>query len=356
MKKNVLILFISLILISCTTTSNNVEENREPEDPRDNSWLIPLNEIRDGGPGKDGIPSIDRPNFISAAEVDFLNDDDLVIGIIVNNEVRAYPHIVMDWHEVVNDNIGNNFFTLNYCPLTGTAFAWESVTNGIRSTFGVSGLLYNANLIMYDRNTDSNWSQLGLECVNGELIGDKPALLNVVETDWETWSALYPSTQVLSTNTGFSRNYGVSPYGDYATNNDRFIFRPAITNAALPNKDRVYCIIDGDKSKVYEFSSFVGGKAIKDSFNGKNYLIIGNESVINAFELPDQFIDTTFEYQLNASSNSIIRDNLGNTWSLFGEATSGPNLGNQLGEIKSVISYWFAIAAFYPNPEIYSEL
>jgi hypothetical protein len=349
MKKHVLNVFLLLTTLACTTNNNKEDATQTP-------WLIPLNEIRDGGPGKDGIPSIDSSNFISVTEVDFLSNQDLVVGIIINNEARAYPHIVMDWHEIVNDNIGNNFFTLNYCPLTGTAFAWESMTNGVRSTFGVSGLLYNAILIMYDRNTDSNWSQLGLECVNGELIGNKPKLFNVVETNWETWKALYPNTKVLSLDTGFSRNYGVSPYGDYAINNERFIFRPAITNSALPNKDRVYCIIDGDKSKVYEFSSFTGGKTIKDSFNGKNYLVIGNENIINAFELSSEFINTNFEYELDASSDSIFKDDLGNTWSLFGEATSGPNIGNKLGEINSVISYWFAIAAFYPNPEIYSDL
>lgn len=353
MKKHILNLFLSLVIFSCSSSDSITEENQETNNPENSSWLIPISEVKDGGPGKDGIPSIDSPNFVSVINASFLNDDDLVIGIVKNNEARAYPHIVMDWHEVVNDNIGDDFFTLNYCPLTGTAFAWESITNGVRSTFGVSGLLYNANLIMYDRNTDSNWSQLRLECVNGELINDKPSLLNVVETDWKTWKALYPNTKVLSTETGFSRTYGTSPYGDYSTNNERFIFRPDITNSALPNKDRIYAIIDDDKSKVYEFSNFTGGKAINDSFNGKNYLVVGNESIINAFELSSEYTNVNFEYALNEAEGSMFKDDLGNTWSLFGEAISGPNTGNTLGEIKSVMSYWFAIAAFYPNPEIY---
>jgi len=349
MKKNVFYLLTCLSLIlSCSDSEDDIEQVQN-----DSPWSIPANEVRDGGPGKDGIPSIDNPNFTNAKTVDFLNDDDLVIGILKNNEAKAYPHIIMDWHEISNDAIGDDFFTLNYCPLTGTAFAWESMTNGSPSTFGVSGLLYNANLILYDRNTDSNWSQLQLECVNGELIGDKPEVLNVVETNWETWKALYPNSEVLNTQTGFSRTYGTSPYGDYSTNNDRFIFVPSILNDALPNKDRVYCIIDGDKSKVYQFSDFTNGNVIKDSFNGKNYLIVGNENIINAFELTEANQSINFEYEWNVTNGSIFKDDSGNTWSIFGNVVSGSQ-DNALQSPKSVMSYWFAIAAFYPNPEIYS--
>ncbi len=348
MKKYVLLFCIQLFLFSCSTTENALNEvSTEPSD-----WLIPINEVRDGGPGKDGIPSIDNPRFTDASSVNFLNEDDLIIGVFQGNTAKAYPHVVMDWHEVTNDEINNKFFTLNYCPLTGTAFAWESKSNDSRTTFGVSGLLYNANLILYDRNTDSNWSQLRLECVNGNLIGDKPKLYSVVETDWKTWKALYPNSQVLNTQTGFSRTYGVSPYGDYATNNNRFIFRPAITNAALPNKQRVYAVIDNEDSKVYQFSDFGNGDAIRDSFNGEDYLIVGNGNIMNGFKLEGDLANLTFEYSFN-DSEAFFSDDEGNMWSIFGTAISGPREGQSLTAVKSVMSYWFAIAAFYPNPEIY---
>ena len=162
---------------------------------------------------KTGFHQLTILNFTTANNTSFLNDNDLVVGIVKDNQAKAYPHLVLDWHEVVNDKINNVFITLNYCPLTGTAFAWESISNGTKTTFGVSGLLYNANLILYDRNTGSNWSQLRLECVNGPLINNKPKLMNVVETNWKTWRALYPNTEVLTTQTGFSRTYGTSPYG-----------------------------------------------------------------------------------------------------------------------------------------------
>lgn len=357
MKKNAIYLLGCLsLLMSCSSNDVNNDSTVIPDENEGNNsveWLIPISEVRDGGPGKDGIPSIDNPNFVAANTANFLNDDDLVVGIQKDNVAKAYPHLVLDWHEIVNDEINNAFFTLNYCPLTGTAFAWESATNETRSTFGVSGLLYNANLILYDRNTDSNWSQLRLECVNGSLINNKPKLYSVVETDWKTWKTLYPNTQVLNTQTGFSRTYGTSPYGDYSTNNNRFIFRPDITNSALPNKERVHSIIDGDLSKVYQFSDFENGKAIRDTFNSKDYLIIGNENLIYSFELQDDFKNLIFEYDFN-NSEVFFKDNEGNKWSVFGEVIEGPRLGEVLTSPKSVISYWFAIAAFYPNPEVYA--
>ncbi len=336
--------------------SNNDGNTNNNNNTSSDDWLIPISEVKDGGPGKDGIPSIDTPRFIDANDsgADFLSDEDLVIGIVKGDVVRAYPHLILDWHEIVNDNLNGNLITINYCPLTGTAFGWRSTSNGQGSKFGVSGLLYNTNLILYDRNTDSNWSQLKLKCVNGSLIGDEPLLENVIETDWGTWKELYPNTKVLSLETGFSRNYGNYPYSDYKTNHDFFIFSASPSNDALPNKERIHAIIDQDVSKVYQFSKFNGGKVIKDIFNGKNILVVGNENLIYSFELDATQTNLNFEYDFNNSA-TFFKDDEGNKWSIFGEAIEGPRLGEVLKVKKSVISFWFAIAAFYPNPEIYTE-
>ncbi len=232
-----------------------------------------------------------NPEFISVANVNFLDDNDLVVGTVNGNEVKAYPHSILDWHEVVNDKIDEDFITISYCPLTGTAFGWKSNTGGIKSTFGVSGLLYNTNLILYDRNTNSNWSQLKLQCVNGSLIENEPSLINVVETNWGTWKKLYPDTKVMSTDTGFSRNYENYPYGDYKTNHDFFIFSATPSNSALPNKERIYAIIEGNKSKVYQFSKFGNGSIIKDTFEDQDYLVVGNSNIINTFKLTSEYKD-----------------------------------------------------------------
>lgn len=372
MKTKIFYVCILIVLIAC---GGNTDDPLIPVNPADNSsndnnddgtssnnnnntqdWLIPVSEVKDGGPGKDGIPSIDSPKFIDAndARTDFLNDADLVIGIVKGDIVRAYPHSILDWHEIVNDKLNEDLITVNYCPLTGTAFGWSSISNGENSTFGVSGLLYNANLILYDRNTDSYWSQLELKCVNGDLIGDEPLLESVVETNWGTWKALYPNTKVLSLETGFSRNYGNYPYGTYKTNQEFFIFSASPSNNALPNKERVYAIIGEAVSKVYQFQKFTNGKVVKELFNRKEILVVGNENLIYSFELNESQADLAFEYDFN-NSETFFKDNEGNKWSVFGKAIEGPRTGEQLKANKSVVSYWFAIAAFYPNPEIYKE-
>ncbi|HKK66590.1 MAG TPA: DUF3179 domain-containing (seleno)protein, partial [Bacteroidales bacterium] len=168
------------------TESDGMSNNSTSPDEKtdDNGWLIPFAEVHDGGPGKDGIPAIDDPKFINAKEADYLNDDDLILGFADGGEVRAYPHKILDWHEIVNDDTPNHSLAVIYCPLTGTGIGWDRNVGDKKTTFGVSGLLYNSNIIPYDRATDSNWSQLLLKSVNGNLISTRPIIHNLVETSW----------------------------------------------------------------------------------------------------------------------------------------------------------------------------
>ena len=371
MKNNVFyVIIVSLLLIGCGGSDEDIAPPNNNGNSgnsggngsgnnSNNEWLIPIDEVRDGGPGKDGIPSIDSPSFAlsNSAQSAFLNDSDLIVGLVNGNIARAYPYPIMNWHEIVNDRINGERISISYCPLTGTSFGWKSIVDGVNTTFGVSGLLYNTNLILYDRLTDSNWSQLALLCVNGEQISDKPDLVQVVETTWGFWKLLYPNTEVMTTETGFTRDYDYYPYGDYRTNHDFFLFPVTPTNNAIPNKERVFAIINNNASKVYQFDAFGSGSVIKEQFNGKEYLIVGSGELIVGFELEPANRDLTFIYELVSSSNdtTLFTDNEGNKWSVHGKAISGPRQGQSLKIAKSVMSYWFAIAAFYPNPEIYSN-
>lgn len=368
MKNSIFYVFITcLLLVGCgssdsdvfdsNTTNNTPDENSNDGGVNYSNWSIPIEDVKDGGPGKDGIPSIDSPKFAFANDPNaaYLNEDDLVVGLVIGDVVKAYPHLVLDWHEIVNDKVGIENITISFCPLTGTGFGWKSKVDGFDSTFGVSGLLYNANLILYDRKTDSNWSQLGLECVNGSQIGDRPELVHVVETTWSIWKLMYPNTEVMTLDTGFERSYNLYPYGPYKIQDDFFIFPVSPRNDALPNKERVLALIDGGLSKVYQFEKFGNGMVVKQEFNSKNYLIVGAKDFMVAFELKGSLKDLTFDYKFESyrEESSIFTDNEGNKWSVFGEAISGPRKGVRLEPTKSVISYWFAIAAFYPNPQIY---
>ncbi|MEM9929251.1 MAG: DUF3179 domain-containing (seleno)protein, partial [Bacteroidota bacterium] len=137
-------------------------------------WIIPRGNVFDGGPGCDGIPAIEDPEFVSLGEATYLEDGDLVLAVAdANGQVKLYAHNLLDWHEIINDEVAGQPLAIVYCPLTGTGIGWDRIIDGEQTSFGVSGLLYNTNIIPYDRKTGSNWSQQRLECVNGELAGER---------------------------------------------------------------------------------------------------------------------------------------------------------------------------------------
>ena len=329
---------------------------KKKKDKNDSVWLIPKDEVLDGGPGKDGIPSIDNPQFNSVSATTTLSNNDLVVGYKVGNDARAYPHNILDWHEMVNDDVNGVKIAITYCPLTGTAIGWNRVINGTTTTFGVSGLLYNSNLIPYDRATNSNWSQLLLKSVNGDLSGTAIATYHLVETTWGTWKAMYPTSNILSTNTGFNRSYGTYPYGDFKTNNASLLFPVSNTDSRVPNKERVHTVIKNEKAKAYRFSSFSSSVSIiEDAFQGDSIVIAGSSSSNLIVSFSKKASDGTILKFSTASSPlpDIFSDNEGNTWNIFGEATAGPRLGEKLTATTSCMGYWFGFATFYPGLEIY---
>lgn len=336
----------ALIVPEENDNPNNLPEDNNPDNPNTNlSWSIPQAEVFDGGPGKDGIPALEEPSFFNTENASYLDDEDLVIGVRNGTITKAYPHLILDWHEIVNDAINDEKIAITYCPLTGTGIGWSRIINDKTTTFGVSGLLYNTNLIPYDRATDSNWSQILNECVNGELIGEKPEQVDLIETNWKTWKTLYPNTLVLDNVTGFSRPYGSYPYGSYKTNNDLFLF-PVPKDERLPLKERIHAIIDGEKAKVYRFSHFNATNLILDYFNGEPYLIVGNEDFIISFQLNAPLATLNYEYVYDGSE-ILLTDNEGNLWNVFGEAISGPQKGTFLDKSFSFMAFWFSIPAFY---------
>lgn len=225
------------------------------------NWSLPIETIFSGA-GRDGIPSLETPKIDLFTERDYLvtpyylTDDALVVGIKIGEIYRAYSHDVLNWHEIVNDTIGDEAFSLIYCPLTGTAMAWDRVIDGVETTFGVSGLLHNNNVMPYDRNSGSIWSQMREDCVNGPLKGDLAVRYPVIETTWGTWRNMFKSTQILSDQTGISRDYTEYPYGTYRENDDFLAFPLTFDDTRLPRKERVYGIVINGEAKVYRLGSF----------------------------------------------------------------------------------------------------
>ena len=179
---------------------------------------IDLAQLLNGGPPKDGIPSIDAPEFDTAATTPFQKED-IVIGVVLNGEAKAYPYNVMNWHEIVNDTVGGVNVTVTYCPLCDTIVAFERGN----TTFGVSGKLYQSCLVMFDRNDDSLYAQPWAMGVIGLQVNQTLTRLPAVKTTWAAWVAQYPDSQILSTRTGYDRDYQRYPYGTYETN-EQIIF------------------------------------------------------------------------------------------------------------------------------------
>lgn len=163
-----------------------------------------------GGPPPDGIPSIDNPAFIDAADAR-LDGGEPVIGLYLDGEARAYPHRIMVHHEIVNDRVGSLNLAVTYCPLTATAQGFKRGDTSL----GVSGELLNSNLVMFDRSTRSHFSQINATGLTGPHRGRTLDEVRLFWTTWERWRGIHPDTRVLSERTGHLRNYARDPYGGY---------------------------------------------------------------------------------------------------------------------------------------------
>ncbi len=344
---------ILISLAACKKDELGPPLSNPPPTTPSNTWSIPVDEVLDGGPGKDGIPSIDNPQFVTVQEADvFLEDNDLVVAARVGDDIRVYPHIILDWHEIVNDEVGGLALAIIYCPLTGTTMGWERTVNGWLTEFGVSGLLYQTNLMPYDRQTNSTWSQMLMKGVNGPLIEKQIEVYQTIETSWKTWKAAYPEAAVLSLETGFSRNYGRYPYGGYRTNNN-FLFPINKNDSRLAAKERVLGVIFSERVLAFRFDEFNNGTGVvQTDFEGLNLVVAGNQSknlmVAYSAELEDGTL-LAFEAVDEIEFPTILRDQEGTSWDVFGYGISGPRMGQELPQVISLMGYWFTFPTFYDS-------
>ena len=217
--------------------------------------LIPAQAIQRGGPPRDGIPAIDRPRFVPAAQSG-LADGDRVLGLALGGVARAYPVRILNWHEIVNDRIDGRPVAVTYCPLCGTGVAFDARIAGRDAVFGVSGLLYNSDVLLYDRSSESLWSQLMAQAISGPLKGTKLQPLPMAHTSWAAWRARHPKTQVLSTDTGFMRDYTRNPYDGYEQVRS-LMFEVEHRDERFPAKEWVLGLRLGGAARAWPFSVLV---------------------------------------------------------------------------------------------------
>jgi len=332
-----------------------------PDDPPViNGTIIPRVDIIDGGPGPDGIPPLELPEFTRSLGSTGLDPTELVVGVKVGDDIRAYPHNILNWHEVVNDQFTMDGSleraTLSYCPLTGSAVLWKSFMEPGDETFGTSGVLYNSNLILYDRENVNYWAQMLEQSILGPQVTRIPDRLQVVETTWGTWKAMYPETSLLTEDTGFSRDYNAYPYGSYREDNSLLFPVNNKEDGRLHRKLRVLGINVGSSSKVYPIKRFASNvEIIKDTVGDMQVVVAGSSGhdfgVVYNRELEDC---TVLDFEaVQGELPVVMRDNEGNEWDVFGTAVSGPRTGQQLQKTNSYVSYWFAWTAFFPGADIH---
>ncbi len=312
--------------------------------------IIPLDKIKSGGPPKDGIPSIDEPKFVKSSKAEFVSDDDLVIGIDINGEQKAYPLFIMVWHEIVNDNVGEIPVAVTYCPLCFTNQVFDRTIDGKITEFGTSGKLYNSNLVMYDRNTDSQWSQALGMAITGQMTGQTLKRIPFDVARWSDWKSLYPDTLVLTTDTGFFRTYGVDPYGDYYIDS-RVIFPVENKDERLFLKEKILGF-DNDIYKAYKLSDVEKNKIINDDVGNKKIVLISlYPEMVRAFNriIDEQILE--FEY----SHGQIIDTQTKSKWNFDGESIEGQLKGKKLQREVFNPGFWFEWVAFHPDTLLYLE-
>lgn len=288
---------------------------------------IPVEEILRGGPPRDGIPALTHPPVVAAKTAKYLDEKDWVIGVEIDGVSRAYPLKILVWHENVNDTLGKTPIAVTYCPLCNSAAVFHRNVEGEVLEFGISGLLWNSNALLYDRRIDgkeSLWTQIGIRAVTGPAAqkGLKLRVLPSEFTPWKDWVSRHPDTTVLSKNTGASRNYGFNPYQRYFKS-DRLMFPASLPKALRDlnyrNKDKVILLESDQTIKAYvlkDLKRALGGSGtLEDTVGNKHYRI---------------------EYQSDLDTARIF------------ETTGG-----RQRPAPVVYTFWFAAASVYPNLDVF---
>jgi len=302
---------------------------------------IRLEEITWGGVPVDGIPSLDNPKLISAQTADYLVDSDLVFGVEINGDIRAYPLRIMGWHEMFNETIGGVSVALAYCTLCGAGILFETGIKGRDKplVFGSSGFLYRSNKLMFDRETDSLWNQFTGEPVSGPLVnsGIKLKIRPVTITTWAKWKKTNPTTRVLSVDTGFPRNYGSGVvYNEYFASPD-LMFPAVVRNEKqVQRKEYVFGIREFAAAKAWPIAAFdTDNRVINDAIGARNIVLVGDADsrTVRAYERGD------IEFKPSAKSDYLSAQ--GVDWAMREEFLLSPQ-GKKLPRVPGHISFWFA--------------
>jgi hypothetical protein len=329
--------------------------------------------IISGGPPPDGIPPIDEPKFVHSTEARWLVGQEPVISVELNGEAKAYPVRILMWHEIVNDEIGREPVTVTYCPLCNTGVAFHRpVIDGELLDFGTSGRLYHSNLVMYDRQTGTFWSQATLEAIVGP--GRRLEFVPAQIVSWADWRAAHPTGRVLSQDTGFNRAYGQNPYQGYDSpnNDDPFLFS-GDPDPRLRATARVLGVNADTSSMAFPYdeisrSAVEGFSVVQTRVGTEDVVVFWKQGTASALDQPviaasrDVGSATAYEprsgdllLHFEAAAGGFVDRETSSRWDVFGRAVAGSLRGAELRALPAVDHFWFSWAAFFPETEIYQR-
>ncbi|MDE2635018.1 MAG: DUF3179 domain-containing protein [Chloroflexota bacterium] len=330
---------------------------------------VDFSEILVGNPTKNGIPSVSDPAMESVEEAaNWLSVRSPVIALEIDGEARAYPLAILMWHEIANDEIAGMPVAVTFCPLCNSSVTFDRRVNGSVLDFGVSGLLRNSDLIMYDRQSETWWQQLTGEGLVGEYAGVLLELVPSQVIGFGRFAERYPEGLVMSRETGYNRQYGINPYSNYDSRAGRpFLFRGEIDQRLDSAVDHVLAAIIGESAKAYPFEILRKRRVINDSIGDRPIVVFFQSGVASA--LGDSVIDNArdiggagmyeasfdgeaLQFAANADG-TFIDAQTQSTWNAFGEAIDGELAGSQLNWVHAFPHFWFAWAAFHPDTEVY---
>ena len=322
---------------------------------------LPVDELF-AAAARGAIPALEHPEVVAADIAVFMRNTDRVLGVEIDGEARAYPFGLLWWHEIVNDTLAGLDILVSYCPLTGSGLVFDPHINGSKRTFIVSGLLFNSNLVMLDRETQSLWNQMLLGSQCGVERGAALSRYSVVETTWEHWRARFPNTTVLTTNTGFpNRPYFHYPYGDYANPDNDFVdFLPPTVSWSreLRTKELVLGVFEGSEAVAFSLDRLAAAGVshiVNHQVGSTPFVVVGRSQWNTAVAFDRRVGGQTLTFTMTSpNSLTMVDDQTGSEWDASGWAISGPMAGERLAPVAdSFMAFWFAWSLYYPNIRVW---
>lgn len=311
---------------------------------------IRLDEVRWGGVRQDGIPPLRSPKMIEAKEAKYLDDDNIVFGIEVNGDARAYPKRIMAWHEMFVDKVGDKPVAGVYCTLCGSMILYNTVHDGVNHQIGTSGFLYRSNKLMYDKETQSLWNTLWGKPVIGPLADKDIELerMSVVTTTWGEWKKRHPQTKVLSLDTGHKRDYGEGvAYKDYFST-DELMFTVPKLDKRLKNKDEVLGLVFSqhpDKPLAISVDYLANNPVYQRQIEDLEFVVLTDKSgAARVYE------SKGIKFK-KWDQNSSVTDVNGKKWKLSESKLTSPD-GKELFRLPAHRAFWFGWYGAYSNTEL----